>query len=1416
MKTVAAVIIGLIFAFSDFIETTAGSQLQEPVIQMECRDRYLWVHVTSTKTPRFEALDGNGVHSISEQVASLCGYTISSFKMDGSTTFRASYYSCFTQNQNDEVFTFRLNVMVNDAGGSRISRPVSVVCSGLIWTHREVACEEDYMEVNVNRDSSCGGLRGDSGPEWQAALAQAQRTASSAWQLMILKSDGQVSSMSISEAQRQGFSLSTSAQRIVLRSGYKQPHAELTMVDGIPVEVVRASLYSKQKLTVLMIDASMACTVNPGSFDGSQLLWDVPLLMSPLTGEGVGFESRNLSVGIEGVLLDKPTATTRGFSMLQQGNVVQIRVPFGTKGGYRKSLVVNNLYKETYVIYLLYEHVFSLLFEDGSSIDTKHRMLRVLDTPLLCRPPFSLDQTMNDDQAFRVYLGNIPADVILEEVQINGQQLMSQSAKRGLSINSVVNTNGSQGYELQLPFEDAAVHWTYLGQGEVQYSIGINFTLTIMPQRQSYYHHTSLTARVSNTFPPEITAQCSERGISFSVVRPPQTESFWEVGVNQEPLTSELADQRGYRLNSDTSRTALEVPVFSVGYTYEDINLSNFYGTFQLLLRDSKTLEVQTSTSKHCLFKTQDMIVCSRDGTMTVVTTPTSTWPTVLPERTTLLDPTCRPKQTDGSRVLFEFKLNSCGTRATVGESYVVYENEILHDRQMIADGPNLIFRESQFKLTVRCFYPLSAVNRLSVDRTFRSHTPGFGSVKVFKSLKDPDDQISSQDCSHQGSGPATHTPTNQVHQTPEAESVLPQRTVMPLPKPGPSNFITVPAGRNKLLYSLQNLKLLPPLEAPLRVPSGNVLVQTKDPPRYGTSPASSVQLSNLNTQSLSLGEERQENSRLTKDHQGSGLDQNVWPSSLAWFRPTQNRFVQNSLGLQNLNFAPGRQDLNKPNVAYLDVDLYRHTTGGQEVAKTEEVPGYQPQRPYDLSQATLFHPVLEPVAQYSPENTGSNDPPQSSRNKKYVPADAKTTTSKCTITDSKSRDKERSVLSSQSTSPINQSPGRPGSIDRRNTETVWSRVQNIRVKPQSKFVSSGLSVNQKPETQQANPRVSDNSQYATGLNTDRSDGNHWTQRLPDQRGSSVREGRVPDRTQTQEVVPNRPRHQQEVVHPVPNQTGHQQELVQNRPRHQQEVVHPVPNRPLHQQEVVPNQPQHQQEVVHPVPNQPQHQQEVVHPVPNQPRHQQEVVHPVPNQPQHQQEVVHPVPNQPRHQQEVVHPVPNQPRHQQEVVHPVPNQPRHQQEVVHPVPNQPRHRQEVVLPVPNQPGSKRTIIQPPGASHIRVRPVFGLQERSLTSLGPKQQNPSPQTDTRGGTHRNPIPASTPQDTPANIRDQPHNPNRQSERNPAAGTAGITVSSSGYNGSGSEPKIHTGSDCSRFSQYGTSVHQGIMRGKQIGR
>lgn len=65
-------------------------------------------------------------------------------------------------------------------------------------------------------------------------------------------------------------------------------------------------------------------------------------------------------------------------------------------------------------------------------------------------------ETVADNQVFSVYLGNIPADVILEDIWINGKQLQ-MSEKLDYSVKHSVHNNGSKAYQLQLPFKDSVV-----------------------------------------------------------------------------------------------------------------------------------------------------------------------------------------------------------------------------------------------------------------------------------------------------------------------------------------------------------------------------------------------------------------------------------------------------------------------------------------------------------------------------------------------------------------------------------------------------------------------------------------------------------------------------------------------------------------------------------------------------------------------------------------------------------------------------------------------------------------------------------------------------------------------------------------------------------------------------------------------
>ena len=115
---------------------------------------------------------------------------------------------------------------------------------------------------------------------------------------------------------------------------------------------------------------------------------------------------------------------------------------------------------------------------------------------------------------------------------------------------------------------------------------------------------------------------------------------LWEVGVGPYILTTNLAAKRGYIMQNDSKSLNLEVPLFSVGYTYkvrcslvkrlnwlvvgssrsynylkctfsffsQDINLKQFYGSFEIHSRLPKTLEVKSSLVKACLFQTTEVI----------------------------------------------------------------------------------------------------------------------------------------------------------------------------------------------------------------------------------------------------------------------------------------------------------------------------------------------------------------------------------------------------------------------------------------------------------------------------------------------------------------------------------------------------------------------------------------------------------------------------------------------------------------------------------------------------------------------------------------------------------------------------------------------------------------------------------------
>ncbi|XP_042582961.1 zona pellucida protein AX 4 isoform X12 [Cyprinus carpio] len=675
-----------------------SSRLPQVPTEVECKAHSLFLSVdipASGREPRFEAIDATGAYPVTESYGAQCGYTYSVQPMLGRVDLRASYFSCHTGNQNDEVFTFMFGVFVMDESGKESFFNVSKTCSVPPLSPRVVTCEENYMEVSVRTDlPTAGSIKED----FSAALAVAQSSAVEAWQVMLQQEGQQSEVMSIEDAATLGYFIMVTPGRLVFRTTFGQRHASVKMVDGGAAEVIQATVFFRRNWMVVMVDLVAACSLDKGSFDGYRLHWRTPPVRTPLV-VGPSLRREYIGMGVDGEVVDERAVKDRGYYVTVGEETVGSSISSAAGSGIRKGVV------------------------------TKHDVVRQMATPPVPRPPFSVNQTTLEERVFQVFLGNIPSDVELVSVELNGQEIsVSTAAQMGYSITRVSEGKDTFAYIIRVPFDDQFVVKQYTSAG-FEYSLEIKWTLNIRPQMEAYYHYSSVSALIVDALPPVFDSMCTDSGISFMKDHQ-QYDYLWDIAIGSYTLTPQLASERGYILTNDSTTLKLAVPLFTIGYVYEDITLQQFYGTFELLARNAKTLEIEQSSAKRCLFQTTELLVCSTEGVMSVVADITKVVPSADPARTTLLDINCRPQETDETRVLFSFGLNTCGTRFQIDQQYVTYENEIIFHEMYSTDSRPVITRDAAYRMTMRCIYPVRDTESLFVDRKFRAETPGIGQIK--------------------------------------------------------------------------------------------------------------------------------------------------------------------------------------------------------------------------------------------------------------------------------------------------------------------------------------------------------------------------------------------------------------------------------------------------------------------------------------------------------------------------------------------------------------------------------------------------------------------------------------------------------------------------------------------------------------
>ncbi|XP_059210797.1 uncharacterized protein LOC131989562 [Centropristis striata] len=690
--------------------------IPDGALHMECHDRFFMIAVDLSFTgnePRFEAMDRTGVYTITEEYAAKCGYSVSVLPLQGHVELRASYFSCHTDNKDDEVFAFNFNLIVRHE--EEATYALNKTCSpSLPWSPREVTCEVNYMEVSVRNEITCpSGTKKD---DWNA-LKPAHGSTTSDWQVMFQVDEEQLPPMNLSEARKKGYVFDLTEGRLVFRAPYGQLESFSTEVNGVPVEMVYATLFSRQSWVVLMVDLLAACSMHEGSYDDSgYMVWETSDALYP------SLDGTKLNIGLNGELVEQPVAEDQGFIVEKHNNTVHISIPNDAEGGNRKSFVTGDLYK-FYIFHLYLEQ----MMVDEDHMETRLRLHRTLATPLLPSPVFTDDLTVVDEHMFTVFLGDIPEDVELVAVNLNGHNFTFPLTNSSSQMITKVHFNNTDGYTLKVPFDDPVVIQQFSKEDAVlQYKLDINYTLAVMPENESFHHQASIVALVTDVSPPAFDAVCSESGISFRLDHRP-FDYLWEICIGSEMLTPELAAQHGYIMRNDSQSLLLEVPLFTHGYEYKDITLKGFSGTFEILVRDPETSEVQSSAVKTCPFPTPELIMCSTDGRMTVVANLSLTVASGgVPARTNLVDKYCGPKESDDTRALFSFPVNSCGSTVRLYKGNVTYENEIFANKYRSVSKD---VSENIERVIIQCTYPLAGLHRLFSVYRFESETPGIGSI---------------------------------------------------------------------------------------------------------------------------------------------------------------------------------------------------------------------------------------------------------------------------------------------------------------------------------------------------------------------------------------------------------------------------------------------------------------------------------------------------------------------------------------------------------------------------------------------------------------------------------------------------------------------------------------------------------------